>query len=227
MTEQNSTERERAIYALTHDSDGEDTGDLRVPCSRWGTTGVECAEVAYDLDTLLVELGCDPSTPESLEHAMSLVVNDHDEVAYTFREHGSVELRERYAEQLGTDDAHIAHARYLGADAALAAASWLTMSEADATSILDGDGDPGVLDRYPEPTLGDWEEGCNETLGMQLDCSRWSDAYATAWEQGRDGCWSDAVEAFAYRVVGNIPMALAIEASNEAYVASLRTAAGL
>lgn len=132
MTEQSSTERERAIYALTHDSDGEDTGDLRVPCSRWGTTSAECAEVAYDLDTLLVELGCDPSTPESLEHAMSLVVNDHDDVASVFREHGSAELRERYAEQLGT------HARYLDADAARAA-DWVYLPETDGEhSILTG-----------------------------------------------------------------------------------------
>lgn len=124
-------------------------------------------------------------------------------------------------------DAHLAHARYLGADAALAAASGLTMSEADATSILDGDGDGGVLDRYPEPALSPWEEACSQTLASMLDVLVATEAHAAAWEQGRDGCWSDAVEAFAYRLLGNIPMALAIEASNEAYVASLRTAAGL
>lgn len=158
-------------------------------------------------------------------------------------------LHENVVPRVVESERHLAHARYLGADAALAAASWLTMSEADAISILDGDGDPEVLDRYPKPNLsGEWADVATpDAVASEVgecpdDCDgihvssgpsahhfspEQVDEIATAWEEGRDGCWSDAVEAFAYRVVGNIPMALAIEASNEAYVASLRTAAGL
>lgn len=134
---------------------------------------------------------------------------------------------------------HLAHARYLGADAALAAASWLTMSEADARSILD-DVDPEVMDRHPEPNLsGEFADDptprtlAREVIGAHSDdgdsClfDELEDAIATAWEDGRDAVWSDALEATALRALGDVARALEVEAANEATVASYRKAAGL
>lgn len=134
--------------------------------------------------------------------------------------------------------AHLAHARYLGADAALAAAASLTMSESDAVDFLDGDGDHDLRERYlsdGEPNLsGEWADDpapsslLREVTGLDYadgDVPELTDAIADAWEEGRDAVWADAVTAFACRVTGDIPRALSIEASNEAYVDSLRSAA--
>lgn len=93
--------RERAVHLLTHDAEsGEYTGDLRVLCSRWGSTGAECAEVAYDLDRTIAEAGGDPITRESLDAAMSLVVNDHEGVGSVLYSHGDEAVRERYEDEL-------------------------------------------------------------------------------------------------------------------------------
>lgn len=94
-------EREWAIRILTHDAEtGEDTGGLYVPCSRWGRNGADCAPVAYDLETIIAEATGNAITAETLDSAMSLVVNDHDDVASLFLAHGSAEIRERYADEL-------------------------------------------------------------------------------------------------------------------------------
>lgn len=57
-------------------------GDLHVPCSRYGGSTSECAEVAWELFQVMREHGCD-DTFDALESDMSLVVNDHDDVALT------------------------------------------------------------------------------------------------------------------------------------------------
>jgi len=220
--------RERAIYLLTHDESGGYTGGLSVPCSRWGTTSAQCAEVAYELDLVVSgETGRGPDA-DTLEYAMGMVVNDSDDVAYTLREHGSDALRSRWADELGITDGYLAHARHLGADAAMAAASWLTMDEADARSILT-DVDPEVMDRYAEPDLRAWEEACDEKLGDQVTGhGGWiydtyvGDDLAVAWEEGRDEVWSDALQAHAIRVLGDTQGACELERDLENRVDALR-----
>lgn len=147
-------------------------------------------------------------------------------------------------------EAQLAQARYLGADAALAAASWLTMNEADAQSILD-DVDPEVMDRYREPTLtGEWDDVAtpealgNEILGprpigdnavtrdeiaanvREILGADGVEALSAAWHEGRDEVWSDALQAHALRVLGDVIRALDVEQRNERTVNALRTAAG-
>lgn len=135
--------------------------------------------------------------------------------------------------------AHLARARYLGADAALAAAASLTMSESDAADFLDGDGSHDLRERYLSDGEPNLREDVNdddptpfgllrEVTGLDDadgDVPELTDALASAWEQGRDAVWPDAVTAFARRITGDIPGALALEASCEAYVDSLRAAA--
>lgn len=134
-------------------------------------------------------------------------------------------------------DAHLARARYLGADHALAnVVDHHLMSESDARSILD-DVDPEVMDRYPEPNLsGEWADDPTpaslhyEITGEHVHNdagSNLAEQLSDAWEEGRDAVWPYALEATALRVLGDIPAALELEARNEATVAELRKAAGL
>jgi len=92
-----------AIHYLTHDQEtDEDTGHLRVPCSRWGRNGAECAPVAWDLHLIYCEAnGAPDDERESLDFYMGLVVNDHDDVASLIREHGTAEQLERYRDEIG------------------------------------------------------------------------------------------------------------------------------
>lgn len=128
-------------------------------------------------------------------------------------------------------EAQLAQARYLGADAALAAASWVTMDEADARSILE-DVDPEVMDRYPEPNLsGEWADDPTPTslareVGYDGDDQDHEQAIADAWEAGRDEVWSDALQGVALRLLGDVVRALDVEQRNERTVNALRTAAG-
>jgi hypothetical protein len=136
-----------------------------------------------------------------------------------------------------TDDLAIARARYLGADAALAAASWVEMDEDDARSILD-DVDPQVLDRYPEPNLSGEMAGdpTPESLAAEVTGEPFEsavtgeigfetvNAICDAWEEGRDAVWSDALQAHALRVLGDVARALEVEQATEAYVDTLRSA---
>lgn len=63
-------------------------GHLRVPCSRYGTTSAECAPVAWRLAYLLARESGEEITTADLDHAMSLVVNDHDDVSHTINAYG-------------------------------------------------------------------------------------------------------------------------------------------
>lgn len=135
-----------------------------------------------------------------------------------------------------TSPAHLAQARYLGADAALSSNTWIKMGESDARSIL-SDIDAEVMDRFAEPNLsGQWEDDLSyNTLILEVTgagelrevSSDDQDAIATAWEEGRDEVWSDALQATALRVLGDVERACEVEKATEAYVSSLRTAAGL
>lgn len=129
---------------------------------------------------------------------------------------------------------YLAHARYLGADAALSSVvDHYLMSESDARSILD-DVDPEVMDRYPEPTLRDWEEMGDQNLfheatgvSSQYATAAEVDALTEAWEEGRDLVWGNALQATALRVIGEIERALDVERDLERDVSELRSAAGL
>lgn len=79
--------RTEAIAYLTNN--GED-GHLRVPCSRYGRSTAECAPVAWRLAYLLARETGEAITVESLDYAMGLVVNDHDDVAYIIRNYGHI-----------------------------------------------------------------------------------------------------------------------------------------
>lgn len=81
--------RSEGIEYLTHDSEtGEYTGGLYVPCSRYGRNGADCAPVAWRLAYLLARENGEKVTTDSLDYAMGLVVNDHDDVAYVVRQYG-------------------------------------------------------------------------------------------------------------------------------------------
>ena len=60
----------------------------RVPCSRYGRDSEECAPVAWRVAYLLARETGEPITYDSLDYTMSLVVNDHDDVAYIIRSYG-------------------------------------------------------------------------------------------------------------------------------------------
>lgn len=60
-----------------------------VPCSRYGTTSRECAFVAWRVAYLVSRETGEPITLDHLDHAMSMVVNDHEDVAYIVRQYGN------------------------------------------------------------------------------------------------------------------------------------------
>lgn len=66
----------------------EQEGNFRVPCSLYGRDTVECAPVAWRLAYIMHRETGEEITEETLEHAMGLVVNDHDDVAYMIRSFG-------------------------------------------------------------------------------------------------------------------------------------------
>jgi hypothetical protein len=68
-------------------------GNLRVPCSRYGTDTADCAPVAWRVAFLLARETGEHMTSESHEYAMGLVVNDHDDVAYLVRNYGHRQYR--------------------------------------------------------------------------------------------------------------------------------------
>lgn len=77
--------RAEGIAYLTNN--GEDDGDY-VPCSRYGRNTADCAPVAWRLAYLIARETGEQVDVERLDHAMSLVVNDHEDVAYIIRNYG-------------------------------------------------------------------------------------------------------------------------------------------
>lgn len=114
------------------------------------------------------------------------------------------------SETCAREASHLAQARYLGADAALSTNTWIEMSEPDARSIL-SDVDPEVMDRYEGPNLSG--EMAGESI-PEIFCD-FDDPHDPqlhdAWEEGRDEVWSDALQATALRVTGDIQTALELE----------------
>jgi hypothetical protein len=80
--------REGIAYLTTDPDTGEDTGGLYVPCSRYGRNSADCAPVAWRVAHLVARETGEEITTESLDYAMGLVVNDHDDVAYLIRNYG-------------------------------------------------------------------------------------------------------------------------------------------
>ena len=63
-------------------------GDLRVPCSRYGSSTFDCSPVAYRAAVILARETGEPLTLDSLDYVMGLVVNDHDDVEYLLENYG-------------------------------------------------------------------------------------------------------------------------------------------
>lgn len=70
-----------------------DAGHLHVPCSRYGSTSEDCAPVAWRFAHLVARETGEPIDYPQLDAAMSLVVNDADEVAYMIRTYGNRKYR--------------------------------------------------------------------------------------------------------------------------------------
>jgi len=62
---------------------------LRVPCSRYGYDSQSCAPVALAVAEIVEEATGEPMSTDDLDHAMGLVVNDHDDPEDLIRSHGS------------------------------------------------------------------------------------------------------------------------------------------
>jgi hypothetical protein len=56
--------------------------------SRYGATSEDCAPVAWRVAYLVACAQGEPITFDGLDHAMGLVVNGHDDVAYVIRNYG-------------------------------------------------------------------------------------------------------------------------------------------
>lgn len=81
--------RSDGIAFLTTDPDtGEDIGHLTAPCSPYGPTAADCAPVAWRVAFLVARETGEPLDTERLAHAMDMVVNGHDDVAYVVRTYG-------------------------------------------------------------------------------------------------------------------------------------------
>jgi len=68
--------REQGLEFLLRD------GNLGVPGGRYGRDTETCAPVAWQIALTLARETGEPLTEESLDYAMGLVVNSHDDVAY-------------------------------------------------------------------------------------------------------------------------------------------------
>jgi hypothetical protein len=62
---------------------------LLVPCSRYGHDAGDCAPVAWRVAEIIADVTGEPITEDGLDYVMGLVVNDHDDVEYMLREHGT------------------------------------------------------------------------------------------------------------------------------------------
>lgn len=81
--------RRDGIAYLT--ADGQD--DHLACFSRYGSTTRDCAPVAWRLAYLIARETGEPITSEVLDHAMSMVVNEHADVAYVIRNYGRRQYR--------------------------------------------------------------------------------------------------------------------------------------
>jgi hypothetical protein len=89
---------------LTTDQDtGEHNGYLRVPCSRYGSNGDDCAWWAIAAEVVFIEANGEDDEPEdALDFLMCLAVNDHASVARNVRDYWQL-IPEDLRAQLGVD----------------------------------------------------------------------------------------------------------------------------
>ena len=181
-------DKTEAIDYLTHDAEtGEYTGDLRAPCSRWGSTGAECAEVAYDLDRTLAAAGADPTSRESLEHAMGLVVNDHDDVGSVLFALGVDAIRAEYEDELADYVPRVAlSSNHYSVDIQLS--DVVGLMPADVRAAFDAE--------YPEweslTWSGSWVD--YEASGVDVEYASW----AIDWVESHTNVMWDDGEPYAY-----------------------------
>ena len=64
-----------------------------VLCSRYGHDSASCAPVAWRFAYVVAREQGEPITFDDLDHAMSLVVGNHDDVAYIIRTYGGRKYR--------------------------------------------------------------------------------------------------------------------------------------
>lgn len=77
------TRRYRAIVRyLSRDGGG-------TPCSRYGRNGAECAPFAAVVDMIVGRETGEGTSPQSVDAAMGMVVNDSDDPAITIVRHGA------------------------------------------------------------------------------------------------------------------------------------------
>lgn len=118
-------------------------------------------------------------------------------------------------------DGMLTEARRLGADHALAVASWVVMNEDEARLVLD-DIDPAVLDTWTWPNLsGEFADDLTpdtvvRDLGIDpADPSEWcqtcTDEVCAAWQESAESTFSDALQAVALRTLGHVDDALRLE----------------
>lgn len=69
-----------------------EAGHLRA-FSKYGRTTADCAPVAWRLAYVISSCNGEEITLDTLDHAMSLVVNEHDDVASIIRAHGNYKYR--------------------------------------------------------------------------------------------------------------------------------------
>lgn len=129
------------------------------------------------------------------------------------------------SETCAREVAHLARARYLGADAALTSSiDHYMMSAHEARAYLSPDASD---DGFPPPELVEWQIDCGESFASMLGVDALTAEHTNAWHEGVNMVWEVALQATALRVLGDVVRAMEHEAANEVTVASLRTAAGL
>lgn len=80
--------RARGLAYLTHDEDGNYSGHLGTPGCPYGSRCEDVAPVAWRVAYLVARETETPVDRGGLDHAMSLVVNDHDDVRHVIRQYG-------------------------------------------------------------------------------------------------------------------------------------------
>lgn len=158
-------------------------GNLRVPGGRFGTDTYTCANVAYVVARIVAEANGEEITRDTLDHAMSLVVNSHDDVDSLILAHGTNADLDICAIADALLPAWEEEAEEMGRDAAEA--------HAHADVALRPDGEPNLS--------GEWADSPTplsvaREVTERTDPPEWAvDAIADAWERGAQGRWAELV----------------------------------
>lgn len=174
-------------------------GNLKVPASRYGTDTLQCAPIAYVVARIIAADTDSTLTGADLEHAMALVVNNHDDPLTVIRKHGTDAEHELLAdliEQAQVED-WIAEARDLGRDAGRDAASWAADGNTtdehrrNVLALMEA-GDPEADNYLPDRPHLYGEDPTPASIYLEVtgrdeigaDDSKLRDSLAEAWEDG-------------------------------------------